>query len=382
MDFDIAIVGAGPAGATCLLALAGKGLRVLVIEKAAFPREKACGDAVPGLALKVWEELSPALVEELHKLPSALPLAEGFVCGPYGGRCRITFVKPGLVVRRSEMDAALFNFAKTATVCTYVTFALKRLTHLRDGFMLEMANGQRFTTRRLAAADGATGPCRKLLTGQAWLADEVSVAVRSYMPCPAQAGAGRESLALWFDKGVMPGYLWAFPLADGTLNVGAGILGGSGERRAAGLKSLLANWAGKPSPKDERPIGVLDVTAWLGQKLPLGMPGRPSSGPGFLLLGDAAGLVAPATGDGIGQAAFSGKLAAEAMAASLEMTDMEAAKSFFLDHYDKPLYARLGASFVAQRRMVRIGQQAPWLLEGLIRLAARSAFIRKRLASL
>lgn len=378
-SFDIAIIGAGPAGATCLLALAGNGLRILLIEKAAFPREKACGDAVPGLALKEWALLSSSLVEALHRLPSARALGDGFVCGPGGGRTHVSFVRPGLVVRRAELDDALLTAAKAATPCTHVVSALKKLEITAEGFRLDTADGQSFHTRRLAAADGATGPCRRLLTGQAWQPHEVSVAVRTYLR-PAQAGAGGDALALWFDKAVLPGYLWAFPLADGTLNIGIGTLGAQEEARARNLKQLLTHWAATPAT-DERPLGQPDAGAWLGQKLPLGLPGRPASGPGWLLLGDAAGLVAPATGDGIGQAAFSGRLAAQALAQSLSLPEKELAP-FLKGAYDIPLYARLGAGFAAQRRMVWLGTHAPWALEGLIRLASRWPWLRRRLASL
>ena len=378
-EFDIAIVGAGPAGATCLLALAGSGLRILLIEKAAFPREKACGDAVPGLALTEWSLLSPPLVEALHRLPSARALGEGFVCGPGGGRTRVSFVRPGLVVRRSELDDALLTAAKAATPCTHVVSALKKLEVLNEGFRLETADGQSFQTHRLAAADGATGPCRRLLTGQAWQPQEISIAVRTYLR-PEYAGAGGDSLALWFDKAVLPGYLWAFPLADGTLNIGIGTLGAQDEARARNLKPTLSHWAATPA-SDERPFGQPDTSAWLGQKLPLGLPGRPASGPGWVLLGDAAGLVAPATGDGIGQAAFSGRLAAQALVKSLSCPG-DSLSSFLKTAYDAPLYARLGAGFAAQRRMVWLGTHAPWALEGLIRLAGRWPWLRQRLASL
>ena len=376
-DFDIAIVGAGPAGATCLLALAGSGLRVLLVEKATFPRPKACGDAVPGLALRVWADLAPGLPSLLAQLPSARALAEGFVCGPYGGRCRVQFVHPGLVVRRAELDAALLAYAQAQTPCTVATAALQGLEALPDGFALNLADGRRFTARRLAAADGATGPSRKLLTGQAWQTQEVSLAVRTYLPAGA-GGAGADALALWFDKALLPGYLWAFPLADGTQNVGAGILG---LRPDQNLKQTLAAWAARPAP-DERPQGAPDAAAWLGQKLPLGLAGRPISGPGYCLLGDAGGLVAPATGDGIGQAALSGLIAAKALVASLGRPGLAETATGLAQAYDAALYQRLGPSFTAQRRMVALGRHTPWLLEGIIRLAGRSKALRQKLASL
>ncbi len=376
-DFDIAIVGGGPAGATCLLALAGSGLRVLVVEKAVFPRPKACGDAVPGLALRVWEGLAPGLPARLAQLPSARSLADGYVCGPFGGRCRVQFVHPGLVVRRAELDAALLAYAQAQTPCTLATAALKSLEPLPDGFALHLADGRSFTTRRLAAADGATGPCRKLLTGLAWQAAEVSLAVRTYLPAGA-GGAGADALALWFDKALLPGYLWAFPLADGTQNVGAGVLR---LRPGQNLKQALAQWTARPAD-DERPQAEPDASAWLGQKLPLGLAGRSISGPGYCLLGDAGGLVAPATGDGIGQAALSGQLAAQALVASLRQRGLAETPQGLAQAYDAPLYRRLGPSFTAQRRMVALGRHAPWLLEGIIRLASRSEALRQRLASL
>jgi flavin-dependent dehydrogenase len=320
------------------------------------------------------------LVAQLHTLPSARALADGFVGGPGGAKCWVQFVKPGLMVRRAELDAALFEHARAATPCTVVVSAVKEIHKQANGFLLTLANGQTYSTRRLAAADGANGPCRQALTGHAWQPEEVSVAVRAYLPAPTLVGVGGHALALWFDKAVLPGYFWAFPLADGSLNVGVGILGQQDKSTSIPLKKELTTWL-QTQASDGRPFGTPDAATWLGQKLPLGRTGRLASGPGFCLLGDAAGLVAPATGDGIGQAALSGKLAAEALAASLKMP-LAATDSFLKNKYDKPLYARLGSSFTAQRSMVWLGQRMPWALNSIIQLASKSVWVRRQLTSL
>jgi len=142
----------------------------------------------------------------------------------------------------------------------------------------------------------------------------------------------------------------------------------------------LADWLDTSSP-DLRPQGGIDASSWLGQILPLGKAGRPISGAGYCLIGDAGGLIAPATGDGIGQAALSGKLAAEALSKSLVL-EKEATADFLANFYDNAVYARLGASFTAQRQMVALGKAAPWALNAVIKLASKSAWVRKRLTSL
>jgi len=380
MEYDLAIVGGGPAGSTCLRALAGLGLRVVLIEKATFPREKACGDAVPGLALQVWEKLDPALLPRLLALPSALPLSAGFVAAPGNTTCRVQFAKPGLMVRRAELDAALLEHAQTATPCTIINATVTTLTKLQDGFALSLSTGATLTARRLAAADGATGPCRTALLGTTWQPHEVSVAVRAYVPHPTYTGVAASSLALWFHKSVQPGYIWAFPLADGTLNVGAGVLGQVAKSKQLPLKNLLSDWlCGADAPR--QPMGQPDSKSWLGQKLPLGKAGRVVSGQGFCLLGDAGGLIAPATGDGIGQAALSGVLAAKALADSL-LVPFNTTDTFLHAQYHKPLYAKLGASFTAQRRLLTLVRWAPYALDILLAAAARVPALRKALSSL
>ncbi len=306
---DAVVVGGGPGGTAAALTLVRAGKRVTLIDKAVFPRDKCCGDGLTAGALRYLEELGL----DPSNVPSWKSVERVQIAGPRGGL--IPFDLPhsnglfAVIARRSELDTALLRLAEDAGVDVREGVSLLDLSVVEDGIRAHTSAGL-IHAKNYVAADGMWSPTRKLLG----LATEGYRgewhAFRQYFG--NVNGSAQEELFVWFEEDLLPGYVWAFPLADGTVNVGFGIQRGRGIEIQE-MKKLWAELLERPRIREVLGEGATPIdrhTAWpiparLGQlRLHHGR---------VLFVGDAAAATDPMTGEGIGQALETGVLAAEAI---------------------------------------------------------------------
>jgi len=303
-DADVAVVGAGPAGAAAALAvLAARPLaRVVLLDRAEFPRDKSCGDGVAPQVLDVLARLGVRGL--LDDWPTVDRLELGYPGGPWlAGRT----ARPNRVVPRRVLDARLVD-AAVARGATLLRRRVRSVTVPEGGSPSvpgePVVAGVR--ARVVVGADGAHSAVRASL-GPAG-GGATAIALRGYAPVtPLLAHAQ----VIAFDPlGSWPAYAWSFPVGDGSANVGYGEIldaGGAAPTRARLLARLEALLPGAAE-------GAAD---WKGHHLPLST-GRWHQPDGRVLLaGDALGLVNPLTGEGIHAAVLSGALAGLAAAAAL-----------------------------------------------------------------
>jgi geranylgeranyl reductase family protein len=304
-------VGAGPAGSTTALVLARAGARVALVDKARFPRDKACGDLVGPKGLQLLEDLG---VPE----PPGLGVGRLVVIGPSNRRIVLTCIDGadypgrGRVVTRPVFDSVLRDSALEAGAIPVESRAGSPAWSSAglDGFAID--GGEVLRADFVIGGDGATShvaDVAKLVEGPKVL---WGFAVRTYVDQPVD----HPVIALWERSRwrAFPGYGWIFPSPGGGANIGVGI-GTLGERRggAAAVRALpdfidhlvrlglLAPEAARPLPRQ------------LGGWLKMGMVGTTPAAGRVLLVGDAAGLVNPLQGEGIAQAMTSGRAAAQAI---------------------------------------------------------------------
>ncbi|HXF19009.1 MAG TPA: geranylgeranyl reductase family protein [Streptosporangiaceae bacterium] len=310
--FDVVVAGAGPAGSVAALVLARGGARVALVDKAEFPRDKACGDLIGPRGVGLLDELGVSV-------PDAGQGADLLVVGPSGHRSRLpafpgrAYPGHGVVVPRVVLDDAL-RAAAVAAGAEPVRARVSAADTGPDGRLraLLASDGQRLEADAFIGADGALSPVARL----AGMLDPDTAlwgfAIRAYLPAEVPL-----PLLVLLDAApwrIYPGYGWLFPGENGQANVGIGVGLGT-RRRQAPLRGDLARFcaqlrsAGDLAP-DAQPGSV--TGGWLR----MGGTGAPPAAGNVLLAGDAAGLINPLQGEGIAPAMVSARLAAQCLLAS------------------------------------------------------------------
>ena len=312
--FDVLVVGGGPAGSIAALVLARGGAQVALVDKSAFPRDKACGDVVGPRGLQLLVDLELAA-------PPGRDVGDMFVVGPTGNRVRLpsadglTYPGHGTAITRTVFDAMLHAAAVEAGATPFVGRAETPLAGEGQIGGYRLSTGETLRADFVIGADGATSE----VAAAAGLVDPNLVlwgfAVRAYFPQVVDLPA----IVLWEQSPwhAFPGYGWVFPGEQGGANVGLGV--GTRSDRKAGANAVralpeflehlnaLGLLDGAPAAASQRRLG-----GWLK----MGIVGTTPAMGQILLVGDAAGLVNPMQGEGISQAMTSGRAAAEAILGS------------------------------------------------------------------
>ena len=309
--FDALVIGSGPAGSVAALVLARAGARVALVDKATFPRDKACGDMVGPRGVQLLADLGLAM-------PDGPQVGDMLVVGPTGRRVRmpsaegLTYPGHGIAVTRTVFDAMLHDAAVEAGATALCRRAVEPLGAAGRTVGYRLDSGEEIHADFVIGADGATSGVAQA----AGLVESNKVrggfAIRTYLAQKVDLAA----IVMWEPTPwrAFPGYGWVFPGAGGGANIGLGIATRADRQAAAkavrSLPGFLAHLGG---------VGLLDgrvpdvLPRRLGGWLKMGMVGTTPAADRVLLVGDAAGLINPLQGEGIAQGMRSGQLAAEAL---------------------------------------------------------------------
>ena len=304
-SYDLAVIGAGPAGAATAIEAARGGASVIVFERAPYGRDKVCGDGLTPRAVGALHELGIAL-DDAHRIDGLRMIAGSRsrqLLWPQGTR----FPPHGAVWPRRRLDAALMDAAAEAGAkVVWETEALPLLEHNR---VVGVTAGEKSVAAELTVvASGAQGQVARMLGAERDPDEPFGLAIRTYATSPRHADRYLEAcLTLSDEHGTaVPGYGWLFPAGDGTVNVGVGALSTMRNFKQLNLNKLLDSYRAlvadewELGPNEERP------RAW---RLPMSTLRR--HGPGWVAVGDAAGLINPMNGEGIDYGLESGMLAAQ-----------------------------------------------------------------------
>ena len=393
-DAEVIVVGAGPGGSATAYHLARHGVRVLLLEKTEFPREKVCGDG-----------LTPRAVRQLIRMGVDTSTEAGWLQNRglrvIGGGVRLeldwpdlaSFPNYGLVRTRLDFDDLLAQRAVAAGAKLRTSVNVVGPVFDGDGRVagVEAEVGPEkepvtFRAPLVVAADGVSGRF-PLALGLAKREDRpIGVAVRRYYRCEAKHDDNY--LESWLElrsKGndaLLPGYGWIFGLGDGRVNVGLGVLNSSSAFGKTNYRRLLTDWLAN-TPEE---WGMTDETnaegPILGAALPMGFNRVPHYTRGVMLVGDSGGMVNPFNGEGIAYAMESGELAAEIAVQALARP-AGAERERALAAYPTELkarfggYYRLGGIFVkligrpeVMRAATRYGMPHPMLMRFVLKLLA------------
>lgn len=340
-NYEVIVVGGGPAGATAAYFLAQAGAKVCLVDKQTFPRDKVCGDGVVAASLARLEQMNLGewLVQNSFNAPGEIlfssPNGEAIHILPDDReRCY------GRVIPRLQLDEAILKQAVKAGAILREEVKLTGLTRLAaDQLQLsgERKNSQtplHLRSKMLITADGAHASFTRqlgLVKGQPDL-----VAIRAYF----ENVEGPESLLeIHYDRQVMPGYAWIFPLKNGGANVGLGTHVSRSRQHNYDLKENLRQFIKNNPYARERLSHAQMVGPLRGHPLRSQMKTVTPVADNILVTGEAAGLVNPLNGEGIGTAIISGELAAQQAVAALAGGNFSQA---YLSPYTKALQQQIG----------------------------------------
>ncbi len=342
--YDAIVVGAGPAGSTAARLLAQRGARVLLLDRARFPREKPCGGGVTLAAANELDiDLSPVTERTITEVRVSYRLGKPFTR---------TWPEPlTYMTQRCRLDAFLAERAGAAGADFRDGLGVRDV-ELSDSDVTVRANGDVHRARTLIGADGVNGIVARTIGIAA--ADASFIALEGNIPADgALSDRWRNTVAV--DLGGTPGgYGWLFPKGD-HLNVGVGGWRWIGPTLRARLAALCQHLG----LDDTRMFGVR------GYHLPTRVRGALLSRGPALLAGDAAGLVDPLSGEGIHAAFLSGRLAAEAAGRVLD------GETGSLERYDAAMARELLPDIEMSRKLQRAFQRTPRVYVGLMRRSDR-----------
>jgi len=329
-DAEVIVVGAGPAGSTVATYLARAGVDVLLLEKTEFPREKVCGDGLTPRGVKQLIDLGIDTSEDAGWVHSrGLRILTGDLTLELDWPDLTSYPPYGVSRTRHDFDDLLAKLAVKAgarlyertTVTSAITNASGRVVGVEAKVGPERTPVKYYAPLVLAC-DGVSARLALSVGIQKNEKRPMGVAVRQYYKSPRHDDPFIEGhLELWDksdprDPKLLPGYGWAFPLGDGTVNVGLGMLSTSASFRNTDYRALLRQWLdGTPEEwgyREENAIGKVG-----GAGLPMGFNRTPHYRDGLLLLGDAGGMVSPFNGEGISAAMESAQIAAEVVVQAL-----------------------------------------------------------------
>jgi geranylgeranyl reductase family protein len=374
-DYDIVIVGAGPAGSTCALYAARSGLNVLLLDKETFPRDKICGDAISGISLRFLQELD--LQEEIEKAAGKRGKSM-LVFAPDGSSTEISFTPRGrslehfnILCRREILDNILFQRAKQE-VDTLEGFTVNDIL-MNNGHVCgirgldEKGREKELRANVIIGADG----CRSVIARKAGLyhldPKHQVIATRAYYEGVSDM---KDAIEIHFVNKVIPGYFWIFPLRDNRVNVGLGMVHREIMKRRINIREAHIEATRSPRLCDRFQNATMHgpIRGW---NLPLAHKNRKMVGDGVLLIGDAAGLVHPLSGEGISFSMLSGYLAAQLIAEVNHEKDFSAAT---LQHYQTRLWKEVGLEFLGGSLLQKIGAWKPFINSIVHKAHKNSAF--------
>ena len=381
--YDAIIVGAGPAGSSAAIYCNKLGLNTLLLDKSIFPRDKICGDALSGKSVKILEELD--LLQDLDKLDGAI-INRIIFGNPNHSECELHLNKSlnkrhishGFVIPRKIFDNYLFK--KASDVSNVVSgFNVEDLIYNKSqvvGVKGKSIHGEqkKYFGNIVLGADGPYS----IVSRKSGLYNSdmnyTAVGLRCYYENVEDL---TDQIELHYVNETIPGYFWIFPAGNKKANIGVGLLKSRAKKKKYNLQQIMKQVINSKNFKHRfKNSNALEKPK--GWNLPFGNTKRGNHGNGFLLLGDAAGLVDPFTGEGIGNAMESGKIAADIVLKAKKLNNFS---NQILSEYDKVLWEYLGSELKTSTLLLKLAHYRI-LLNFVIDRASRNKNIKNMISGM
>lgn len=366
----VLVVGGGPGGAAAGYWLARRGIDVTVVEKKLYPRDKTCGDGLTPRAVKQLIDMGLDVeAEDIHKIVGLRAYAGDLTLELEWPKHTI-YPDWGATLRRADLDWRVAMLAEKQGAI--VRQGVEAVPVVEAGRLVAVdlkENGEveRVTPEIVVVADGSLNRFGRRLGSSRRKDFPYGLAARGYWASPNSTDGFLESQLNIIDEAgrAMPGYGWVFPLGDGTINIGVGVIStfkgwkdvNTSDILDAYVSSLPGYWEVVPDTPLTKPVGG---------KLPMAFSVGPKVGPNWVAIGDASGAVNPFNGEGIDYAYETGRLAAEVIEGALGSGDFAR-----LHRYEQAIEDEYGAYHkVARAFVTAVGN--PWMMKALTRTGLRS----------
>lgn len=384
-ETDVLIIGGGPAGAAAGFWLAQHGLRPIIIERKHFPREKTCGDGLTPRAVKQIDDMGLGKqLEQFHRYDGLRATAHGKALELHWPSHPV-YPRHGFVVRRRELDMmvalnAQSNGAELLQGHEAVSPILDN-GRLLGAVVTDHDSNETFEIRSkfVVIADGANSRFGRALGTSRTKAWPYGTAIRTYWQSPRHAEPWIESALDVKDRegNSMPGYGWIFPVGDGTINIGVGLLSTFKKFKDVNTTHLLNSYAHMVADSWGINPDSPECKATSG-KIPMGGSVGPKVGANYIVVGDAAGSVNPFNGEGIDYAYETSRIASGVINDALISGDERALLQYqqlIDDEYGQyfkvaRLFARIIGRPALMRELSRVGIQSHTLMEWVLRIMA------------
>lgn len=397
--FEVIIVGLGPAGVSTALMLAESGLKIAIIDKAVFPRDKICGDAISGNVIHTLKRLPNNIYDKfLNEFEAKLPSYGIRFYAPNQQHLDIPFSLPpsdnqilihnskfiihnsiaaGYISKRIDFDNFLFRQLKHyPNISVFENCKIENITLSDENVIVESAD-KSFSGKIIIGADGANSIVLKKLFPEQLHNEHLCTGLRSYYT-NVSGFTDSNFIELYFLKNTLPGYFWIFPLPDNIANVGIGMLTSHLKAKKINLKALMSDIINDNKLISSRFSNAQQADDFKAYSLPLWSSKKNISFERCLLTGDAASLVDPFTGEGVGNAMLSGRIAAEQILDCFKNKDFSAA---YLKNYDKKIYNKMCDELKISRTMQKLSKY-PSLFNLVVNKAAKNQTLRNTLISM
>jgi geranylgeranyl reductase family protein len=393
---DVLVIGGGPSGSACAYWLADAGWDVVVVEKKHFPREKTCGDGLTPRSVRQLADMGlEGALTGAHRFDGLRSCAYGMTMDlPWPAHP--AFPPYGYVITRHDLDQLVAERAAKAGATVWEgAEAVEPLLEGGGGggdgegtlprcvgAVVGDRDGDRrveIRARYVVVADGANSRFGRSLGTSRDRSYPMGMALRGYYRSPRHDDTFIEShLDIRDGSGkVVPGYGWIFPLGDGRVNVGVGLLSVEGRWKGVNTSHLMDTFVGSAPGYWELSPGA-SCGAPTGGKLPMGLSVAPRTGPTTLVVGDASGAINPFNGEGIAYGYETGRLAAACLGRALSGEGTAAVAGYQAQLEDAyGLYYRVARDFVrmisnpdVMRACVQTGMHSKSIMGWLLRIMA------------
>ena len=374
MASKVLIIGAGPSGTACAATLHRLGHDVTVVDKATFPRDKCCGDGLTTNALRILDQLG----FDPSRVPDWQVASDVVVHSPTGRTIELPLPDVGgifaAVAPRSQLDHALVQHCRDAGITIHEGHAFVSLAETDTSIVVDVEGLETFDVDYVVAADGMWSPVRKAmgLSTAGYLGEWH--AFRQYIG--NVTGSSATQLHVWFEKDLLPGYAWSFPLPGNRANFGYGILRTS-ERSTKFMNETWRDLLDRPHIREALGPNFVPEDRHSAWPIPARIDEAVRSSGRVLFVGDAVCATDTLTGEGIGQALETGIAAAESIHAGNSPHEVRANysreldKTLLADHrmsvalsaiLARPFFARLVLAVVDTNNWTRTNF-ARWMFE-------------------